>query len=86
MSIYKQFQQSLEQQLENLARFPEISRANISFILDKLRQNRFNLVVLGAFKRGKSTLINALLGKPLVADCHCPLDFCGHYPGLRRSN
>ena len=65
MSTYKQLQQTLEQQLENLSRFPEISRANISFILEKLRQNRFNLVMLGAFKRGKSTLINALLGEPL---------------------
>ncbi len=73
MSIYKQFQQSLEQQLENLARFPEISRTNISFILDKLRQNRFNLVMLGAFKRGKSTLINALLGEPLLPTAVIPL-------------
>ena len=37
MSIYKQFQQSLEQQLENLARFPEISRAkeNVDELVDK---------------------------------------------------
>ncbi|AEB10569.1 dynamin family protein [Desulfobacca acetoxidans] len=73
MSIYKQFQQSLEQQLKNLARFPEISRTNISFILDKLRQNRFNLVMLGAFKRGKSTLINALLGESLLPTAVIPL-------------
>jgi ribosome biogenesis GTPase A len=73
MSIYKQFQQALLEQLENLARFPEISRANISFILDKLRQNRFNLVMLGAFKRGKSTLINALLGEPLLPTAVIPL-------------
>jgi hypothetical protein len=73
MGIYKQFQQTLEQQLENLSQFPEISRANISFILDKLRQNRFNLVMLGAFKRGKSTLINALLGEPLLPTAVIPL-------------
>jgi ribosome biogenesis GTPase A len=73
MSIYKQFQQSLKQQLENLARFPEISRTNVAFILDKLRQNRFNLVMLGAFKRGKSTLINALLGEPLLPTAVIPL-------------
>jgi len=64
MGAYKQLQQGLEHQLEDLSRFPEINRSNIAFILDKLRQNRFNLVMLGAFKRGKSTLINALLGEP----------------------
>ena len=73
MSIYKQFQQALEQQLEKLTHFPEISRANIAFILDKLRHHRFNLVMLGAFKRGKSTLINALLGEPLLPTAVIPL-------------
>jgi small GTP-binding protein len=73
MSTYKQLQQTLALQLENLSRFPEISRANITFLLDKLRQNRFNLVMLGAFKRGKSTLINALLGEPLLPTAVIPL-------------
>jgi hypothetical protein len=73
MSIYMQFQEPLEQQMENLACFPEISRANISFILDKLLQNRFILMMLGAFKRGKSTLINALLGEPLLPKAVIPL-------------
>jgi len=33
---------------------------------DRLRQGRFHLAVLGQFKRGKSTLVNALLGEPLL--------------------
>jgi hypothetical protein len=32
----------------------------------RLAQARFNLVVLGEFKRGKSTLINALLGRDVL--------------------
>ncbi|HZU18538.1 MAG TPA: dynamin family protein [Candidatus Dormibacteraeota bacterium] len=32
----------------------------------KLRQERFTLAVLGQFKRGKSTLVNALLGEPVM--------------------
>jgi small GTP-binding protein len=41
--------------------------------MDKLRNNRFNLVVLGAFKRGKSTLINALLGESVLPTAIVPL-------------
>ncbi len=33
---------------------------------DRLDQDQFNLVVLGQFKRGKSTLINALIGAPVL--------------------
>jgi ribosome biogenesis GTPase A len=34
--------------------------------LEKLAGGSFNLVILGQFKRGKSTLINALIGAPLL--------------------
>ena len=34
----------------------------------RVAEDRFNLVVLGEFKRGKSTLINALLGRERPAD------------------
>ncbi len=33
---------------------------------DHLQQDEFNLMVVGEFKRGKSTLINAMLGKQLL--------------------
>jgi GTPase SAR1 family protein len=32
----------------------------------RLSSGRFHLAVLGQFKRGKSTLLNALLGKPFL--------------------
>lgn len=39
----------------------------------KLETEQFNLVVLGQFKRGKSTLINALLGADLLPTAVVPL-------------
>ncbi len=40
---------------------------------EKLAANQFNLVVMGQFKRGKSTLINALLGGELLPTAVVPL-------------
>jgi len=45
----------------------------LSAVLGKLSENRLNLAVLGEFKRGKSTLINALLGRPLLPMAVVPL-------------
>jgi GTPase SAR1 family protein len=39
----------------------------------RLAEGRFNLVLLGEFKRGKSTLANALVGKPLLPADVVPL-------------
>jgi len=39
----------------------------------RLREERFHLAVLGQFKRGKSTLLNALLGEPLLPSAVVPL-------------
>lgn len=39
----------------------------------KLRENRFEVVVMGEFKRGKSSLINALIGQPLLPVAAAPL-------------
>jgi GTPase Era involved in 16S rRNA processing len=39
----------------------------------KLSEERFHLVVLGQFKRGKTTLINAILGEPLLPIAVVPL-------------
>jgi small GTP-binding protein len=40
---------------------------------EKLKQGQFNLVIMGQFKRGKSTLINALLGAEVVPTSIVPL-------------
>jgi small GTP-binding protein len=73
METYRRFQEALEDQLSRLTQFPELKRSNIAQLIDKLRQNRFNLVILGAFKRGKSTLINALLGEAILPTAIVPL-------------
>jgi ribosome biogenesis GTPase A len=73
MGTYQQLQEALDQQLTQLARLPEFQGPAVPRLLDKLRQNRFHLVVLGAFKRGKSTLINALLGDPILPTAIIPL-------------
>lgn len=35
-------------------------------LAQRLEQNRFHLVVVGQFKRGKTTFLNALLGRPVL--------------------
>jgi GTPase SAR1 family protein len=42
-------------------------------IREKIEHNVFNLVVLGQFKRGKTTLINALLGAEILPTAVVPL-------------
>lgn len=69
MGVYRDLKDALEQELSRLARLPEVKGPQVARLLDKLKENRFNLVILGAFKRGKSTLINALLGR----SWHCRL-------------
>jgi small GTP-binding protein len=73
MGTYRELQEVLEKQLSRLAGYPELNREHLKRLLDKLRLNRFNLVILGAFKRGKSTLINALLGEPVLPTAIVPL-------------
>jgi GTP-binding protein EngB required for normal cell division len=42
-------------------------------LIEKLSEGQFNLAVLGQFKRGKTTLINALLGSKLLPTAVIPL-------------
>ncbi len=54
----------------------KISTKNLEILEDvekKLKENRFNLVVLGQFKRGKTTFINALLGEKVLPSAVLPL-------------
>ena len=45
----------------------ELSRgAQIRKQAERLKTDAFNLMIVGEFKRGKSTLINAMLGKPVL--------------------
>jgi predicted GTPase len=40
----------------------EVLKAESSDLLTRLAEDRFNLIVVGRFRRGKSTLMNAILG------------------------
>ena len=73
MGVYRDLKETLEKELRQLAGLSELQGPNLAQLIDKLRENRFNLVVLGAFKRGKSTLINALLGESLLPTAIVPL-------------
>ncbi|MDO3378529.1 dynamin family protein [Geoalkalibacter halelectricus] len=44
----------------------ETARADLDQLGGRLAEGRFHLAVLGQFKRGKSTLLNALLGEDLL--------------------
>jgi predicted GTPase len=60
-TAYRELQDVLMQRQIRLSE--ELQGPNTPRIIAKLRADRINLVVLGAFKRGKTTLINALLGE-----------------------
>jgi small GTP-binding protein len=49
------------------------TRVDLAASLERLREARANLVVLGEFKRGKSTLVNALVGSEIVPTGVLPL-------------
>lgn len=51
----------------------ETNRAKIHDLQERLAEGRFHLAVLGQFKRGKSTLLNALLGEALLPTAVIPL-------------
>ena len=48
-------------------------KQHLSAIQDRLTKSRFHLAVLGQFKRGKSTFLNALLGDKLLPSAVIPL-------------
>ena len=62
--------QSLRQQLA--LTFPDLL-PRLENIAAKISDEKFNLVVVGQFKRGKSTLINALVGENILPTSVVPL-------------
>ena len=57
-------------------------RARITELEERLAEERFHLAVLGQFKRGKSTLLNAFLGRPLLGAGILPLTAVPTFLGL----
>ena len=75
---YKQISQNLMSCIGKLAaisnsRGDNKVEENLREIGEKLDGNRFHLVVLGQFKRGKSTFINSLLGDKVLPTSVVPL-------------
>jgi hypothetical protein len=48
-------------------------RGQLQALRQRLREERCHLAVLGQFKRGKSTLVNALLGEPILPAAVVPI-------------
>jgi GTP-binding protein EngB required for normal cell division len=66
----------LEQAVKALGRLDEGFRSEIGRLAglkERLGQGRFHLAVLGQFKRGKSTLLNALLGEAVLPTAVIPV-------------
>ena len=63
----------IEACLKAAADLPGIDASTCRWLSQKLSEQVFNLVAAGQFKRGKSTVINALLGEPLVPAGVVPL-------------
>lgn len=66
--------------LDEAARLPAHASANeqalavrLAAFADRLSEHRFQLAVVGQFKRGKSSLLNALLGQPALPTGVLPL-------------
>jgi ribosome biogenesis GTPase A len=59
--------------IESLLALDSVDRAAGLTLQEKLRSQRFNLVVVGEFKRGKTSLINALIGSELLPTAVVPL-------------
>jgi len=65
--------QALLDCLDELATLPGADPATCRWLREKLSSALLNLVVVGQFKRGKSTLINALIGRALLPTGVVPL-------------
>ena len=61
------------QQLKSLDERFSSDAAKLSDLAGRLNEGRFHLAVLGQFKRGKSTLLNALLGEAVLPTAVVPL-------------
>ncbi len=78
MDSYQQISKEILQNIDSLAAeadshgAPEF-RAKLGVIQDKLHSNAFNIVVMGQFKRGKTTFINSLLGAEVLPSAVIPL-------------
>jgi ribosome biogenesis GTPase A len=78
LDLYNELRKTL---LEKTADFPTYCSnmaqgrvvESLQELQKKLLENRFHLVVIGQFERGKSTFINSILGDPVLPTSVVPL-------------
>ncbi len=75
---YKELRENLVNKIEEIHTYCSqrgngMVEESLKALLTKLLENRFHLVVLGQFKRGKSTFINSMLGDSLLPTSVIPL-------------
>ena len=70
---YSQLKEKLLICIDSVSHLENIAGCTSQELKEKLLNNVFNLVVLGQFKRGKTTLINALLGAEILPTAVVPL-------------
>lgn len=73
ISDYAQLKSGLLACIEDLLAIENIRSSSCEELRDKIRANTFNLVVVGQFKRGKTSLINALIGNEILPVSVVPL-------------
>ena len=75
ISGYSHLKDEILQCIDELLTIEAVRGCPCEELREKLVTNTFNLVVVGQFKRGKTSLINALLGTDIlpVAVCGIPL-------------
>lgn len=73
ISDYIQLKNNLSACIDDMLTIENIRSAPCEELRDKMRTDTFNLVVVGQFKRGKTSLINALLGNEILPVSVVPL-------------
>ena len=70
---YSHFKEELVKCIDSILTIESITSGICEELREKIENNVFNLVVLGQFKRGKTSLINALLGAEILPTAIVPL-------------
>jgi len=73
LSSYAQLKDRLLDCTDEMLAIENIRGCGCEELREKIRSNAFNLVVVGQFKRGKTSLINALLGAEILPVAVVPL-------------
>jgi GTP-binding protein EngB required for normal cell division len=73
ISDYSGLKDGLLRCIDDMLAIETIRECPCEELREKIRQNAFNLVVVGQFKRGKTSLINALLGVDILPVAVVPL-------------